>query len=189
MRREYRTLHLKENISGFTLVELLVAFAVFAVLVLVMTPVFKQGLDFWEITQSQVELRQNLDSATDFMSRELRRAIPGSIVTGDPDYIVSYNVYDDVDENVYNNPRYSFTIPQPKNGNHYIIFQAGGSAKQVEITSPSVIDIKSAVVESPLYPDTSYQITITGEYEGRNAVKAGNKELTVKTRFSPRVKG
>ena len=171
---------LKKDTSGFTLVELLVAFAVFTVLVLVMTPVFKQGTDFWETTQSQVEIRQSLNSAMEFMTKELRRSGSRSVVTGANESIVAYNVYND--------PKtYSFTLdPQEKNPQiHVINFRAGSSAP-ITLTSASV-DVTEVVIDSPSGNDQSYEIKITGRYVGRNAIKDGSKKLTIKTRFTPRV--
>ncbi len=179
LRFECREL-IKQN-SGLTMIELLIAFVIFGVLVVAVTPVFKEGNDFWQVTQAQVELRQNLNSALQLMSRELRQAKANTIIINHvSDEIVRYKYDYDT-----SGPHNSFNLMESSGGRHYLEFNGE------PVTAPDLINIDTTetwiVLESSDPP--VYKIQISGEYTGinkidpdnRNDINPGNRKLTVET--------
>lgn len=174
---------LKNDITGFTIVELLIALTVFAVLASVITPVFKQGNTYWQITQSRTELRQTLNSALQLMASELRQADPGSIEASEalPELpngdrpIIKYSVNNGVENR-------SFSLP--RSGKKPLNFNRGG--KSITITPATAIDIIEATVEEQPGQPPLYKITIQGEYILPNAVHPDDRMLTVQTYVAPR---
>lgn len=178
---------IEKETAGFTIVELLVAITVLALLAAAVTPVFKQGNDYWQIIQSRTELRQSLNSALQLMAEELRQAKPGTIevsealpetANGD-ETVVTY----DTNKSSASNHR-SFSLTRSKL--RHLNFNYGG--KSVPITPTAAIDIIDVTVteqagqgEAPLY-----QIIIQGEYRLPNAVRADERRLTVQTVVAPR---
>lgn len=197
---------IKSDISGFTIVEMLVAFSIFAILVVVVTPVFRQGSGFWQTTQGQVELGQNLNSALEFLSRELRQAEPGTILpynnSAEPDggwnrQVVTYNVDGEqrgislspvkttarnVDQDSAQNsaPNAARNTADDQLQPKSLDFIRGG--EEVAITS-STVDIVTAEV---VYQEPVYNIKITGRYLPHGAVHPDSRELTVETSVAPR---
>ncbi|MHB9094397.1 MAG: PulJ/GspJ family protein [Eubacteriales bacterium] len=177
MKHNAKFLKIRTDISGFTIVELLIAFSVFAVLVAVITPLFKQGSDFWQATRSEVELRQNLNSAVQLIGSELRQADPDSIQTGDAvngEKVVIYHVPGD-------STTRGFSLDTSSPGR--LRFINGDTV--VPVTS-SVIDVTTADV---VYSDPGFNITVSGRYlrpgAGYKDIK-DNGELTVVTTVTPR---
>ena len=60
--------------GGFTLVEMLIALALLAVIIVVANNFFLYGLAAWQRNLEQTEVEENLRIAVDRLSRELRRA-------------------------------------------------------------------------------------------------------------------
>lgn len=173
--------------AGFTMVELLIAITVLAVLAAAVTPVFKQGNEYWQIVQSRTELRQSLNSALQLMAEELRQAKPGTIDAseGRPETdsgdepVVSYDINNGSDVE-----HRSFSLS--KSASRHLNFNYG--EKSVPITPTAAVHIIAATVmeqagqgQAPLY-----QITIQGEYRLPNAVHAEERLMTVQTVVAPR---
>jgi prepilin-type N-terminal cleavage/methylation domain-containing protein len=169
-------LGINESSPGFTMIELLIAFIIFAMLVLAVTPLFKDGNYYWQAAQSQVELRQNLNGALDFISKEMRKADPESGAIQPESYpgIITYSA-DGSTYQIYVTGSNSGVPPY-----RHIVFD-DGSAKV--LTSPSKIDIISTNVYSS---STGYEIWLTGEYKGSNNLDSSRERLTVHTNVVPR---
>ena len=170
MKFRFRYTELIKQNSGLTMIELLIAFVIFGILVVAVTPVFKQGSDSWQDTKAEVELRQNLNSALQFMSREMRQAKEGNINTGAGNEIVRYKYDYDYDTSGHHN-----FIKRVKSGSSYYLEFNGDP-----ITAPELINITHAEVEQD-GSNPVYNITISGEYIGRNEANSGNRKLTVET--------
>lgn len=172
---------MKTGQAGFTIVELLIAFSILAVLVVAVTPIFRQGNSFWQATQSQVELRQNLNSALQLIGREIRQAEPGTIKiigsqSSDPNSqdIVTYEVYSN--ESAQSR---GFSISGTP---RHLNFAVNG--RVTPITSTSLIDIEEATV----YLDgTVYKISISGRYLSPNNIHPDDRVMTVSTGVGPRL--
>lgn len=169
---------IQEN-NGFTMVELVVALAVFAILTAVITPIFKQGTGFWETTQSQVELRQSLNQALELMAKTLRQADPNTVTatenapaTEPGDMVLQCFVGGD--------PR-NFVLKEGTGGAVYL------ELKSEPVTSSSLIRITEAMVRPLSSGSSGYEIEITGRYVGSSEA---DSELTVRTTaFLRRVSG
>ena len=168
MKFRFGCRELIEQNSGMTMIELLIAFVIFGVLVVAVTPAFKQGSDSWQDTQADVELRQNLNSALQLISRELRQAKDSTINIGAGDEIVRYK-YD------YDTSGHHNFIKRVKSGSSYYLEFNGDP-----VTAPELINITHAEVEQD-GSNPVYFITISGEYIGRNEANPGNRKLTVET--------
>lgn len=177
---------LKKDAAGFTMIELLIALTVFAVLAGAITPIFQQGNKYWQITQSRTELRQSLNSALQLMAGELRQANHGSIEASEalPEIangdipIVQYVV-----NSGSGTENRSFSLP--KSGRKHLNFNRG--ERSVSITPTAAIDIIAATVESqPGQGQLLYKITIQGEYRLPNDVHSDDRLLTVQTYVAPR---
>ncbi len=158
------------NNLGFTIVEMLIAFSVFAILAVAITPVFKQGNDFWQAAESEAELRQSLNSALQVISRELRQAEPGSISVG-ANPVVAYTANGQT--------RALYIVPNPGRPEARHIEFSDGSA----VTPSLLVNILDFRVSEDGF---GYSISITGRYAGINNIRTENKELTVATRVFPR---
>ncbi len=158
-----------KNDSGMTMIELLIAFVIFGILVVAVTPVFKEGSDSWQDTKAEVELRQNLNSALQLMSRELRQAKASSInIEEDENEIVNYQYSTDGSTNY-------FKVEESSEGTHYIEFNSES------VTAPALINITEACVVRLSSNPPKFEIAISGEYVGSNEIASRNRKLTVKT--------
>lgn len=165
-----------KNDSGMTMIELLIAFVIFGILVVAVTPVFKQGSDSWQDTKAEVELRQNLNSALQLMSRELRQAKASTVNVGTGDEIVRY--------------KYDYDTSGPHNsfkwlgsgGRKYIDFSSESESKHV--TVPDLINITDARVILVSSDPPVYKIRISGEYTKGNRTESHTVETTVVIRSS-----
>ena len=180
MKSRFRFKELIKQNAGVTLIELLIAFVVFGVMVVAVTPVFKEGNDFWQVTQAQVELRQNLNSALQLMSRELRQAKPETInINAHTGEIVRFK-YDYSPSGAPN----SFNLTESSGDMHYIEFNSEA------VTAPHLINVTDARVVVISSEPPVYRIEISGEYTGRNKIapdnredlNAENRKLTVETK-------
>jgi type II secretory pathway pseudopilin PulG len=174
--KQKHRLGINNNSAGFTIIELLIAFIIFAVLVVAVTPLFRQGNYYWQAAQSQVELRQNLNNALDFISKEMRKADtdPGAIQPESDPGIITYRT---------NGDTYRIYVAGSNTGSppyRHVVFNDGSDKT---LTSPSKIDI----VNTNVYLNsTGYEIWLTGEYMGSNALNSSRERLTVHTNVVPR---
>lgn len=173
MKKRFFSLKLIKESSGFTMVELVVSLAVLAILTAVLTPIFKQGTGFWEATQSQVELRQNLNPALELMAKTLRQASPNTVVatgstpaTEPGDIVLQCDVEGDLR---------SFILKEGTGEAVYL------ELKSEPVTSSSLIRITEAMVRPLSSGSNGYEIEITGKYIGSGVVNSADSELTVKT--------
>lgn len=166
--------------SGFTLVELLVTITIFSIIVAATAPLFKQGEQFFQITQSQTELRQNLDIALSIMSKKIREA---NVVVGTPNQpLPAANPGDTVFSCSDDTSNSTFVLRKVTGGNcAYINYESDSISEPV--TSTTLIKITSARVSES---SGGWDITITGKYEGPSAINENYKELTVQTTVFPR---
>lgn len=77
--------------AGVTLIELLVALTVFALLMVAFYTVFKIGNKAYETGKKRVELTQNARVALDMMASQIRQALPGTLsIDGSGKWITFY---------------------------------------------------------------------------------------------------
>lgn len=173
MKKRFFSLKLIDETSGFTMVELVVALAVFAILTAVITPIFKQGSGFWESTQSKVELRQNLNPALELMAKTLRQAAPNTVSgTGNTP---ATQPGETVLECTVDGSSRNFLLKEGAGGAVYL------ELNSEPVTSTTLIKITEAQV-SPLDSGSyGYKIAITGRYLAGSAVNDADKELKVET--------
>jgi len=171
MKLRLRFMEIIKKDSGMTMIELLIAFVIFGIMVVAVTPVFKQGSDSWQDTRADVELRQNLNAALQLMSRELRQAKVSTINIGTGDEIVRY--------------KYDYDTSGPHNSFKWL---GSSGRKYIEFNSESVtasdlINITNVRVER-VGAEPVYEITITGEYTGGNRTESLTVETKVVVRSS-----
>jgi prepilin-type N-terminal cleavage/methylation domain-containing protein len=72
---------IKNNIPGFTLVEVMVSLAVFAVLITILLSSFNLTLKSWNVSEGLVESQQNARISLDWLSMEMHEAVNYSDMT------------------------------------------------------------------------------------------------------------
>jgi prepilin-type N-terminal cleavage/methylation domain-containing protein len=72
---------IKNNIPGFTLVEVMVSLAVFAVLITILLSSFNLTLKSWNVSEGLVESQQNARITLDWLSMEMHEAVNYSDMT------------------------------------------------------------------------------------------------------------
>lgn len=149
--------NLVKNQKGITMIELIVSVCIVGIIVVVMSPLLKQGLDSWKPARARVLLHENLNYAMDFISREIRQAI--SITpAGAPD-ILTYQV-EKVTSGTGAERKIIF---DNANGVLQYSRKVGGSyVVEGDLTSRSEIDITSAAITQVPGLLNTYRINLTG---------------------------
>ncbi|MEW6101388.1 MAG: prepilin-type N-terminal cleavage/methylation domain-containing protein [Candidatus Omnitrophota bacterium] len=107
-----------KNRNGFTLVEVLVAGAILAVISAIMLSFFLQGTNLWQILTGESELRSSARNAMNYMTLELRSATRTSSEIPSPNLTIPSQP---------NNNSMDFYLPVDMDGNGLIIDALGAT--------------------------------------------------------------
>jgi len=112
-----KTMHIKPNKSGFTLVELLIVMAITGIVTGAVFTAFKSQQKSYGVQEQVVEMQQNLRAGMDLMVREIRMAgySQGASGFGIID-IQPRNIGNNVDTTIAGNGSFQFTADLDDNG-------------------------------------------------------------------------
>lgn len=180
----------QDSLTGFTLVEIMVALAVFAIIIVGAAGLFISVRDSWRIQKTNLELAQNARWAMEFITNEVRHSSIGTVVIQESGRALRFGV--NTDGNIANGDDQRVVYWRGNDS----VDSCGGSSQgyqnylyrgignNVNNACPGRHQIADFIADNPnndpIFIENGGVVTIT------LTVENNNKNLTLRSRVRPR---